>query len=152
MTLAMNAPAFSADENQHGLALPILCGWLMFAALSAYKGWATLMGPGLVDPDALVRLAQIRDFLSGQGWYDVTQLRMNAPFGVAMHWSRVIDLPVSGLILGLSQIFARDMAERLALGLWPLILSLGYVSAVVMISVRLAGRGAAWPAVFLALL
>jgi hypothetical protein len=36
-----------------------------------------------------MRLAQLRDWLGGQGWYDLTQSRVAG--GYESHWSRLID-------------------------------------------------------------
>lgn len=152
MTLA---PTISASIPLRWAERPVCAigiGWAGFVALSLYHGWSAAMGPGLADPDALVRLVQIRDLLAGQSWYDLTQHRFDAPFGVAMHWSRLIDVPVASLILAFAQFVTRDLAERLAVTVWPLLLSLGYVGGVVSIAIRLAGRNAAWPAAIVAIL
>jgi len=42
---------------------------------------------------------QVRGLLHGQGWYDLRQYRMNPPGGANIHWSRLVDLPIAGLIL-----------------------------------------------------
>ena len=146
------AMAAAPGNRLNGPVAVTLFGWLSFAALGLYHGWAAVTGPGLVDPDALVRLAQIRDFLGGQGWFDLTQQRLDVPNGVAMHWSRIVDLPVGGLILAASFLVERESAEKIALIIWPVLLALGYVGGVVANAVGLAGRKAAFPAVILALL
>ena len=44
---------------------------------------------------------QVRGLLHGQGWFDLRQHRLNPPLGASIHWSRLVDLPIAGLILGL---------------------------------------------------
>ena len=146
------AMAAAPGTRLHGPVAMTLLGWLLFAALGLYHGWAAVTGPGLADPDALVRLAQIRDFLGGQDWSDLTQQRLDVPAGLAMHWSRVVDVPVGGLILAASLLVERASAENIALIIWPLLLALGYVGGVVANAVGIAGRKAAFPAVVLTLL
>ena len=74
------------------------------------------------DPDSFLRLVQVRDLLAGQGWFDLVQHRMDPPGGALIHWSRLIDAPIAGLIL-LGNLFGDG--ERFALTAWPLLLLLG---------------------------
>ena len=64
--------------------------------------------------------AQI-DFLAGQSWFDVTQYRSNPPIGAPMHWSRLVDVPIAGLILLLAPFVGKvlkiDHRNRPELGL-----------------------------------
>ncbi len=84
------------------------------------------------DSDDLLRLIQVRDFLAGQSWFDVTQYRMNPPEGAPMHWSRIVDIPIAAVIYICAPIFGQHMAEQIALVTVPLLALL-----VVMV---LAGR------------
>ncbi len=43
--------------------------------------------------DDAMRLVEVRDFMAGQSWFDLTQYRLDPPNGVVTHWSRLIDLP-----------------------------------------------------------
>lgn len=74
------------------------------------------------DADDMMRLQQVRDLLAGQSWFNVDQARMLTPEGGEMHWSRLPDLFLAGLILLLEPFLGREVAEKLAIGLWPLIL------------------------------
>src|SRR5438874_10481345 len=74
--------------------------------------WLTRSGASL-DTDSAMRLVQVRDLLHGQNWFDIVQHRMNAPYGLAMHWSRLVDAPLALLML---------VSERFALTVWPLLL------------------------------
>src|SRR5581483_5931478 len=80
--------------NLAGLTVMV---WLVFAALAI---WLTAHGGGIsLATDDAMRLAQVRDLLSGQSWFDLTQHRMDAPYGLPMHWTRVVDAGIAGLIL-----------------------------------------------------
>ena len=64
---------------------------------------------------------QVRALLHGQGWYDLRDYRMNPPFGANIHWSRLVDLPIAGLILGLRPFLGGAAAERWAVAIAPMI-------------------------------
>jgi hypothetical protein len=74
------------------------------------------------DNDDIVRLVQVRDLLAGQGWFDLTQHRLGLEGGTPMHWSRLVDLPIAGLIRAGSLFLTRAHAEAVALTAWPLLL------------------------------
>lgn len=85
------------------------------------------------DPDDALRLVQVRDLLSGQGWFDLRQHRIDAPGGgVPMHWSRLVDIPLALSILVLSPFFGQAGAEAATLILVPLV--------TLAIALLLAGR------------
>ena len=74
------------------------------------------------DPDDVLRLVQVRDLIAGQGWFDLTQHRLDAPGGgVAMHWSRLVDLPLAALILVLTPLLGQPLAETVAAVAVPLL-------------------------------
>ena len=75
--------------------------------------------PGIDD---MMRLQQVRDLLDGQAWFDVDQMRLLTPEGGEMHWSRLPDLFIAGIILVLRPFLGQTLAEMLTIGLWPLIL------------------------------
>ena len=58
-------------------------------------GATDYVGP---DNDDGMRLVEVRDFLAGQGWFDLMQYRLGLDGGTLMHWSRLIDLPIASLI------------------------------------------------------
>ena len=99
-------------------------------------------GQSLSTDDAM-RLVQVRDLIAGQGWFDVTQYRLNPPDGVAMHWSRLIDLPIAILIRAAELVLPTATAERLALTVWPAGLLLALLFGVVRLARELADDTAA---------
>lgn len=73
----------------------------------------------LPDTDDAMRLVQIRDLLAGQGWFDMSQHRLMPPNGAGMHWSRLVDAPLAGLIGLAAPWLGRPLAEGLVAALWP---------------------------------
>lgn len=92
----------------------------ILGAIWTGKDWAALSVLRLPDTDDGMRLQQIRDWLGGQAFADLTQYRLGA--GVPMHWSRVADLVPAGSILTLTPILGRHGAELATVIVWPLIL------------------------------
>lgn len=76
------------------------------------------------DNDDVLRLVQIRDFLSGQNWFDLQQYRLGLDGGTLMHWSRLIDAPIACLIVIFSAFTQVETAEAIALFIWPLLTTL----------------------------
>ncbi|KQV84258.1 hypothetical protein [Rhizobium sp. Root1220] len=72
------------------------------------------------DNDDGMRLVEVRDFLHGQGWFDLMQYRMGLGSGTLMHWSRLIDLPIATLIKLFGLFLPQERAEAAALLVWPL--------------------------------
>ncbi len=129
--------------SEPSLLTILLIFWGAFAtALAA----AAIFNPDMYvrpDPDALLRMVEVRDLLGGQGWFDMMQYRIDPPHGVLMHWSRLIDAPIAGLVL-LGDLFGNG--ERFALIAWPLLLFLGLMGGVMLSATALGGRAAAVPA------
>ena len=125
-------PAFTPDMLARvGLA------WAMIAALLLVTSLPAILAYRFPDPDDTLRLIQVRDFLSGQGWFDVTQYRIDAANGgVAMHWSRLVDLPLAAIILALRGLIGQPAAEYVALISVP-ILTFG---AALLLAGRIAWR------------
>lgn len=92
------------------------------------------------DPDDVLRLVQVRDLLAGQGWFDLAQHRLDAPGGgVAMHWSRLVDAPLAGLILLLTPLLGEPLAETVTAVAVPLLVFGGAWLLVGRLAARLCG-------------
>lgn len=74
-----------------------------------------------MSTDDAMRLVEVRDLIAGQGWFDLVQHRLDPP-GIAMHWSRLIDGPLAGLILILRPLAGASGSEVITLVLWPALL------------------------------
>lgn len=94
------------------------------------------------DNDDAMRLLEVRDFLNGQGWFDLVQLRLGLEGGTQMHWSRLIDLPIAGLISLFTPIFGADRAEILALAVWPIFLAVPLLMVMGLAGRRIGGTQA----------
>ncbi|GAA0735768.1 AcrB/AcrD/AcrF family protein [Sphingomonas japonica] len=128
-----------------------LAAWAAMAAWYFWQRWGSIYWLALSDTDDNLRLAQVRAWLNGQGWYDLRQYRLNPPGGLDIHWSRIVDLPIAGLILLFDLFTSRGWAERLAVGIAPL-LPLGVVILALGATVRRLVAPAAWPLAILFLL
>ena len=89
-------------------------------ALIVYR-WKAIHWFALGDTDDNMRIMQVRALLQGQDWYDLRQHRLDPPFGANIHWSHLVDLPISGIILLTKPIFGGIIAEKIAVTLAPLI-------------------------------
>ena len=86
--------------ERHWKCSSVLC-WLGFCAWFIFRSGPTSAGSALGDTDDNMRIMQVRGLLHGQGWFDLRNYRLNPPFGANIHWSRLVDLPIAGLILAL---------------------------------------------------
>lgn len=136
----MFSPATFAGRR---LAAATALIWLVVALAMTVLCWSRYAGLDFRDPDEAMRLLQVRDFLAGQSWFDVSQHRVNPPVGGPMHWSRLVDLPIAGLILLFRPFFGTDLAEKIALVLEPLLLTGLLFAAFVPAVRRIAGSGIA---------
>jgi hypothetical protein len=96
-----------------------------------------------LSTDDAMRLVEVRDFLAGQGWFDLTQYRLSPPEGVPLHWSRLIDVPLAVLIRAGEMLAPSALAERIAAIVWPAGLLLLYLAGVARLAHVLAGDAAA---------
>jgi len=127
----------SAPTLRHAIlsAVPL---WLVFM-LVVELTTGTRVAHNLGDPDDALRLQQVRDLLAGQAWYDLVQHRFDPPSGVFIHWSRLIDLPIAGLILLFRPFVGMETAELWTRMLWPPVPVLLLLAASGYIAGRLGG-------------
>lgn len=116
--------------------------WNSWTQITSFAGW---------DPDDQLRMVQLRDFLAGQSWFDVTQYRMNAPDGAPMHWSRVVELPLAAFVLLFEPVFGRSVAEMIAGTVVPLSLFWGVIYFLSQIASRLGSSRSGLIAALLAI-
>lgn len=118
--------------------------WLVLLVWFVWDRWYPIQWLSLGDTDDNMRLAQVRALLDGQGWYDLRQYRLSPPQGFDIHWSRIVDLPLAGLILLLRPFVGTAEAEKLACGIAPL-LPLGIAMIGLSATVRRLVSPVAWP-------
>jgi hypothetical protein len=97
----------------------VLAGAL--AAAWSWRDWTNLSALRLPDADDMMRLQQIRDWLGGQAFADLSQHRLGAN-GIPMHWSRLADLVPAGIIWAVQGTIGRHSAEIVAVIVWPAML------------------------------
>jgi hypothetical protein len=75
-----------------------------------------------VSADSNMRLAQVRDWMSGQDWFDLTLRRFGYGGGTPMHWTRVADLGPAALLWLLSQFLNPTQSDMALTVIYPLLL------------------------------
>ena len=131
----------------------LLLVWMASAAILLDMRWEAVSELAFGDTDDAMRLVQTRDLLAGQGWFDRRQARLAPPDGVEMHWSRLPDAALAGLILAARPFLGEAAAERFAVAAWPLSLLLAWFALLFTLGKRLAGsREGGLVALFLGLL
>ncbi len=110
--------------------------WLAASTVLALMARSYLEQLRFADADDVIRLLQVRDLLAGQSWWDVTQYRIAPPEGVAMHWSRLVDVPLALVMLALEPMLGAARAELAALVIVPL----GILLVIMQVVGRLAWR------------
>lgn len=136
-------PSLSAELDRHWIKLTTIA-WVVIVIFYVWKRWAAIHWLSLADTDDNMRLMQVRALLDGQGWYDLRNYRLNPPVGFDIHWSRIVDLPIAGLILLLRPFVGVVEAEKLACGIAPL-LPLGVTLIGLGATVRRLVSPVAWP-------
>lgn len=127
-------PFISNHSEQNASALAVaLC--LLLTTAWAFANWPDLVARRLPDPDDVMRLVQVRDWLGGQHWRDLTQHRLGLA-GVPMHWSRLGDLGPAAIAVTAAPLVGKPAAETVAVILYPAALFLLFL----MLSIRLASR------------
>ncbi len=114
---------------------------LLFQIAWYWRKLPALFGEGaLPDNDDFLRLMEVRNWMGGQGWYDLTQYRMDPPLGADMQWSRLVDLPIAALISFFDLFTDTVTAERLTALVWPTVLLVLTVLVIVAICRALVDR------------
>ena len=95
-----------------------------------------------LDPDDALRLAQVRSLMAGGNWFDPV-IASIGDGGLHSHWSRLLDLPIAGLILAAGQFVDQARAEQIALILWPKLVLLAFMVPLLRLIIRETGVEAA---------
>lgn len=141
--------ATHAPAGTSGLWRIVLPVWLFVYGLLVFANFGDIVQLKAHDPDDLLRLQQVRDLITGQGWFDLHQYRIDAADGgVPMHWSRIVDVPIAIVLLALTPLFGQHVAETAALLIVPGVTLL----AIMALAGFIAARHFARPAVIMAML
>ncbi len=101
---------------------------ILFVLATLYFDRAQSYAPVIIrflDTDDALRLAQVRTLLSGGSWFDPLIPNVGES-GLHSHWSRLLDLPIAGLILAARPFVDAARAEQFALLLWPKLVLLAF--------------------------
>ena len=98
----------------------ILLGAIAFVLTRTYFGWQ-LMPETIVSNgnDDIMRMVVVRDWLTGQGWFDNVQRRVVPPAGLELHWSRYVDTAIALTSLPFMAVMPFDQALLAGAALWP---------------------------------
>jgi len=99
----------------------VLLFWIVAAAVMIAYKWQAIHWFALGDTDDNMRMAQVRAWLHGQSWFDLRQYKLDPPGGASIHWSRLVDLPIAGLILLVRPFAGGVIAEQTAVAIAPLL-------------------------------
>ena len=136
------AATYFAAFRHRGWVLAALAVFPIAAVIIVAQQGSAAWQLSLGDTDNYMRLVEVRDWLGGQSWWDVSQHRVNPPAGLDTHWSRLGDLPYALPILLLRLLVSAETAERIAVVAMPPLLLL----LTLLASARLADRIAGWRA------
>lgn len=91
--------------------------------------WQNILAYKLPDSDDAARILEVRAWLSGQGFFDLDNHRVNPPIGMEMHWSRISDLPLALVQTILFPFFNKEIAEKYSVFITPIIIGVTFVFA-----------------------
>ena len=136
----MTAPP-SESLRLPNIALLLGLSWLVIVVQLLASHWAET-AQTLLDTDDAMRLVQMREFLTGRGWFDLHEMRLGPPDGYDTHWSRLIDAGLAGMYLIFHQFADNALAERLVRTVWPMLWLLPTMVGAAAIAWRVAGPAA----------
>jgi hypothetical protein len=128
----MTGVSASSAATHRATVTSVAIAWALVCAILLLTGWPRIMAGQLPDPDDALRLVQLRDLIAGQGWFDLTQHRIDPPGGTPMHWSRLVDVPL--------WLVAAPLGETAALVIVPLLTLGALIWAVGALAARRLGR------------
>lgn len=148
MEEALQSPGRGRALRYDALAALVLA--LFLSLCWAINDWPQVGRLVLPDNDDMMRLAQVRDWIAGQGFNDWTQYRLAPPAGGLMHWSRINDVGPAAIILALRPWIGTHGAELAAVCLYPALLFAAYLFLSARIARRIGGSQAALVALVVA--
>jgi hypothetical protein len=128
----------------------VVGAWLALCVYFVINRWNAIHYFSLPDTDDNLRMSQVRALLAGQDWFDLRQYRLNPPYGANIHWSRLVDLPIAGIILMLRPMVGGPHAEQAAIAIAPMLPLLLLLFSLALTVRRLVDRRA-YPLAFVAL-
>ena len=149
-------PAPGAQTTQTSLLFSVpglvLTGMVLSLSLTLPSIRQILATGFYLDPDDAMRMAQAQDWMNGQGWYDLTSKRLDAPHGVFMHWTRLVDVPIGLLTWVFGLVADHESAIRLMRIALPMSLLAGLFAVSARLGTLLAGSVGAIAATILTIM
>jgi hypothetical protein len=101
---------------------------VILAAAAVVLGFDLLDGSAFTrDVDDLLREIEIRNLVSGAGWFDLSVPAVRMPDIYVAPWSRLVDLPYALVTWILGPAIGQERALAVALGLWPPVLGVFFL-------------------------
>ncbi len=135
--------------NRDRLWPTVLIGWGVAALVLTLVSARAITHLWFPDPDDAMRLLEVRDWLAGQSWWDVSQHRLWDGHFI-MHWSRLVDLPLAAMMGALDPLIGAAWSSRVTMALVPLLTLLVVIALGAELTRRVAGLERAKMAVLLA--
>lgn len=139
-------------SGRAAFAATIALSLLAAASLTFSRAQAVWETGAFFDSDDAMRAVEIRDYLAGQGWFDLVARRVDPPNGLLMHWSRIVDAPLAGLNILFAHFLSPEYAERATRLVFPFMLLAALFTLVAWLASILSDRTARPAAVWLTLL
>lgn len=139
-------PAGTAQLRPSPALAAFAAGCLLAAVAMAPQAWSVWMRGTFLDPDDAMRAVEVRDFLGGQGWFDLVPHRLSPDHPFTMHWSRLVDVPLAMLVQVFGVWLSPEFAERAMRIVEPAVLFGLLLATVLDLVRRLAGPRATLPA------
>lgn len=138
-TEGLSMPALAAALPRHAERLVRLASsrwtWCVVAVLFVVL---REIGPGLDDlrrslgdTDDATRLIQVREFMAGAGWWNLTLPRVGFTEPLVSHWSRLIDAPIAILLWVFGLVMSAEAAELAVRIVWPSLLLVVFIRLLV---------------------
>ncbi len=142
MTADITETRGATDRSPKG-GLVSLGVWLIAITAVLVAGLTPLSTGELAGSDDYMRFVRVFAWLDGAGWYDQVIARLNAPYGANVPWSRIVDIPLAGIVAVLSPLVGRTDAAMVAATIVPALLLLALMKAAMALSRPAAGGRAA---------
>lgn len=143
------SPSGAAPPLSQRPGIALAAGSALALLLTLPKTLQVLATGVFLNPDDAMRAVEVRDFTAGQGWFDLVPHRLSPDHPFAMHWSRLVDLPLSWLTRAFGLVLrpaAAEIAMRLAA---PSLLFVAALALTIAVVRATAGPRAILPAALL---
>lgn len=140
-----------AGRETDGFWRTVLIAWALAAIVLTLVSASRIALLAFPDPDDAMRLAEVRDLVAGQSWWDVGQHRLDGG-AFQMHWSRLVDLPIAAVLLVADPVFGPAAGTRIAMVVVPMLTLLVVMALAAALARRVAGADTTAHAVLLAAL